>query len=304
MQISNVQQEIFSILGVKEPVLLGEGSESQTYDYTTDKVVKIYKGPVELDNLEHLRSLYTWLSTQDLPFAVPEIYAIEQYEETVYLIEQKLAGKPISTVYARLQAHERQRLLSNYLEAVRHLQGAVLPAQPYGSIFLAPEQALVQYRSWRQFLRETAPLKLAQTQDDLHQEGIDVVLLLEKFLQDIENLPDTPEKNFVHGDYFFGNVLIDDDLKISAVLDVSWWSVVGDHFMDIAGAVMFLDLYEYVTPQEVVYLRQKALALYGPEILTAIRVYSVYYSLLLSDCKLLDPPAYNWSVKHLREYMH
>ena len=77
------QQEIFSILGIKEPVLLGEGSESQTYDYTADKVVKIYKRPVERDNLDHLRSIYVWLSTRDFPFALPEIYAIEQHEGTV-----------------------------------------------------------------------------------------------------------------------------------------------------------------------------------------------------------------------------
>lgn len=303
MSRSAIQQEIFSILGIKEPVLLGEGSESQTYDYTTDKVVKIYKGLVERDNLDHLCAIYTWLSTHHLPFAVPEIYAIELHEGTVYLVEKKLAGRPISTVYAQLQTNERQRLLSNYLEAVRHLQGAILPTQPYGSIFHAPGQSPVPYQSWRQFLRETAPLKLPQTQDDLRQEGIDVARLLEMFLQDIENVPDTPEKNFVHGDYFFGNVLIDDELKISAVLDVSWWSVVGDHLMDIAGAVMFLDLYKYVTPQEITSLTQQALALYGSEILTAIRVYGVYYSLLLSDCKLFDPVAYNWSIKRLREYM-
>ncbi|EFH87414.1 phosphotransferase family protein [Ktedonobacter racemifer] len=298
-----IQQEIFSILGIKGPVLLGEGSESQTYDYTADKVVKIYKGPVEQDNLDHLCSIYTWLSTHHLPFAVPEIYAIESHEGTVYLIEKKLAGRPISAVYAQLQMYERQRLLSNYLEAVRHLQGVVLPTQPYGSIFHAPGPSPVPYQSWRKFLRETAPLKLPQTQDDLRQEGIDVARLLEKFFQDIENAPDTPEKNFVHGDYFFGNVLVDDELEISAVLDVSWWSVVGDHLMDIAGAVMFLDLYEYVTPQEIASLTQQALALYGPEILTAIRIYGVYYSLLLSDCKLLDPAAYSWSIKRLREYM-
>ena len=207
-----------------------------------------------------------------------------------YLVEKKLVGRPISTVYTRLQTHQRQRLLSNYLEAVRHLQGATLSTQPYGSIFYASGQSPVPYQSWRQFLRETAPLKLPQTQEDLCQEGIDVARLLEKFLQDIENLPNTPEKNFVHGDYFFGNVLVDDELEISAVLDVSWWSVVGDHLMDIAGVVMFLDLYEYVTPQEIASLTR----LYGPEILTAIRVYGVYYSLLLSDCKLFDPAAYNW----------
>ena len=46
----------------------------------------------------------------------------------------------------------------------------------------------------------------------------------------------------VHGDYFYDNLLVGEDLKISAVLDFSDLSVVGDHKMDITGALIYLTL--------------------------------------------------------------
>ena len=163
---------------------------------------------------------------------------------------------------------------------------------------------MTHYTSWPQFIKEKAPLKLHETKAVLQEDGVDVDYVLEMFNQDIHALPQHPKKAFVHGDYFFGNVLMNDNLEISAVLDVSWWSAVGDHSMDIAGAVMFLDLYKFVSPQDRAYITSQAIHKYGEDILTYLRIYEVYYSLLLSDCKTLDPPAYAWSLKNLRRYMH
>ncbi len=84
---------------------------------------------------------------------------------------------------------------------------------------------------------------------------------------------------------------------------VSWWSAVGDHNMDIAGAVMFLDLYDFVSPQDHAYIIPQAVRMYGEDILPYKRIYEIYYSLLLSDCKTFDPLAYVWSLKNLRRYM-
>ena len=46
-------------------------------------------------------------------------------------------------------------------------------------------------------------------------------------------------RTLVHGDYFPGNVLLGDDLRISAVLDLGWLTVVGDPTHDVRSAVAF-----------------------------------------------------------------
>jgi len=205
-------------------------------------------------------------------------------------------------VYEKLDERQRQRLLRNFLEAVDSFRDVTLDTRDYGRLLTVAEDT-TRYTNWSQFIKAQAPLKLHGTKTVLQGEGIDVDYVLEKFDQDVSALPLHPEKNFVHGDYFFGNVLMNDNLEISAVLDVSWWSAVGDHSMDIAGALMFLSLYDFVSPHDHAYITSQAVSKYGEDILTYVRIYEVYYSLLLSDCKTLDPLAYAWSLKNLRRSM-
>lgn len=303
MQIKNSElQGLFRALNMREPVLLGEGSESQTYSYTDTKVVKVCKSVNDgtMRYLEALRAIYTLLAIEHLPFALPQIESIEWYGSFVYLIEKRLDGRPIVDIYELLDASQRRTLLWNYLETLSAFEQVRLPTLGYGPV-LPGEDAT--YADWQDFIRETAPRKLARSRVDLLVDGIDVSGVLERFYRDLVVLPRQPEKCFVHGDYFFGNVLADERQEISAVLDVSPWSAVGDHMMDIAGAIMFLDLYDFVTPQERQYLTRLAIQRYGERVLSSVRVYRVYYSLLLSDCKLLDPVAYRWSLANLRRYM-
>ena len=297
-----VAKEILDSLHITNPVLLGEGSEAQVYSYMADKVVKIFKTPVEVEYLRKLGSIYEFLSSHTLPFALPGEYEIQQRENTVFLIEKRLVGKPIMPIYATLDEQQRQHLLHSFLKAVDAFKTISLDVRDYGRLMHDPND-LAQYTDWPQFIKDKAPFKLQETRATLREDGVDVDHVLSRFMHDVDTLPRSPKKNFVHGDYFFGNVLINDKLEISAVLDVSWWSAVGDHMMDIAGATMFLGLYDFVSPQDHAYLTEQAVRMYGEDVLTSIRIYEVYYSLLLSDCKTSDTPAYRWSLKNLRRYM-
>ncbi|GHO44602.1 phosphotransferase family protein [Ktedonospora formicarum] len=303
MRIRDLElQGLFRALNVQEPVLLGEGSESQTYYYTDGKVIRVCKSVNDgtMQYLEALRATYLLLSSEHLPFALPQIESIEQYEGLVYLIEKRLAGRPIADIYGQFDASQRLTLLRNYLDALSAFARVKLPTLRYGPV-LPGDDAM--YDDWQDFIREIAPRKLAHSRADLQVDGIDVSDVLARFNQDLNTLPRQPERCFVHGDYFFGNVLANERQEISAVLDVSPWSAVGDHMMDIAGAIMFLDLYNFVTLRERQHFTRLAVQRYGESVLTSVHVYRVYYSLLLSDCKLLDPIAYRWSLANLRRYM-
>ncbi len=297
-----ITKDILNSLHIQKPVLLGQGSESQVYSYTEDAVVRIYKSAVSIEYLNELDTIYPLLSSHNLPFDIPRLYEIRQKDGIVFQIEKRLMGKSPVLVYEQLDERQRQRLLLNFLEAVDSFKDITIDTRNYGRL-ITDAKDVAQYTSWLQFIQEKAPLKLHETRAVLQEDGVDVDYVLEKFDQDVQTLPRYPKKNFVHGDYFFGNVLINDKLEISAVLDVSWWSAVGDHSMDIAGAVMFLELYDFVSSQDRAYITSQAVGMYEEGILTYMRIYEIYYSLLLSDCKTLDPSAYVWSLKNLRHYM-
>ncbi len=302
MAFDAITKDILNSLHIKDPVLLGEGSESRVYSYTAERVVRIGKSAMTVESLQELGGIYAFLSSHALPFAMPGEYEIRQREGVVFLIEKKLVGMPIASVYEQLDERQRQRLLHSFFEAADSFKAITLDTRDYGQL-LQDVEDIAHYDNWPQFIKAKAPLKLPYTRAVLQADGVDVDYVLEKFAQDVEMVEPYPTKNFVHGDYFFGNVLVNDNLEISAVLDVSGWSAVGDHRMDIAGAVMFLDLYDFVSPQDRTYITELAVRTYGDDILSYIRLYRVYYSLLLSDCKHLDPPAYYWSLRNLRSYM-
>ena len=295
-------KDILNSLHIQNPVLLGQGSESQVYSYTEDAVVRIYKGTASIEYLNELNAVYTFLSSYNLAFDLPRLYEIRQQGDVVFQIEKRLVGISPALVYEQLDEYQKQCLLLNFLEAVDSFKAITFDTRDYGRLLNDPGET-TQYAVWSQFIQEKAPLKLHATRVILEEDGIDVDYVLAKFAQDVSTLPRHPKKNFVHGDYFFGNVLINDELEISAVLDVSWWSAVGDHSMDIAGAIMFLDLYDFVSAQDRAYITSQIIRQYGEDILIYKRIYEVYYSLLLSDCKTLDPPAYVWSLRNLRRYM-
>ena len=109
-------------------------------------------------------------------------------------------------------------------------------------------------------------------------------------------------RSLVYGDYFPGNVFIDDTLTVYAVGDFGYSTVVGDPRMDVAGAIVFLEVVEgYQAADTQLLLRyvQQDNAGVSAEI---IERYRLYYSLYFSHCKHDDPTTYAWCIQNLRTY--
>ena len=69
----------------------------------------------------------------------------------------------------------------------------------------------------------------------------------------------------MHGDYFPGNVLLGDDLRVSAVLDLGWLTVVGDPTHDVRSAVCFWAVRPWSRPGDDDALLAAAQRHLGPE---------------------------------------
>jgi len=55
----------------------------------------------------------------------------------------------------------------------------------------------------------------------------------------------TAKLSIVHGDFFPGNVLVDDDLtQVSGVIDFGSFTLFGDYLLDVAGAFGFYQMYD------------------------------------------------------------
>ena len=103
---------------------------------------------------------------------------------------------------------------------------------------------------------------------------------LEKLILD---MPEEPRKALVHGDYSQFNVLTNDRLEVSAVLDFSVYTVVGDYRTDVACAVFFPEVSKAVRPSYLRFLRRRAARMYGKDIEDDIRLYKLFYAFYNAD---------------------
>ena len=278
---------------------LGRGMTSALYDIGGGRVLKIHNGPQEKDYLPRLQRFSQQLQRRAFPFAVPYIYEYGAVADVHYHIERRLPGQDLAQLFPRLTALERQRSLSSLLDALPPLHALKLPEQPFGEPLNVGERMTAE--TWPGYLLERVEATLAHSCADLRADLPDAERVVDSFKRELDTLPEQPSKRLVHGDYFLGNVLCDERGILTAVVDFSPLTLIGDPLMDLAGAYYFCRIYDFVTEADYCYLRRQIEDRYGPDCWPRIDLYYTFYSLRFSDCKISDNHTYRWCLRRLRE---
>ena len=108
----------------------------------------------------------------------------------------------------------------------------------------------------------------------------------------------------MHGDYFPGNVLLDDSLAVSGLVDFSIWTVIGDPAIDLAGAAIFLEMIEEASAEDIAGVRALLLARHGPDARAARAASTGPISPspwpIPANAGGLYPGLYPWSIANLK----
>jgi hypothetical protein len=267
------------------------------YDRGDGRVVKLY-GPTTRVYLQSVAALQRRVAAAGPPFATPLIEEIGESEGLFHTVERRLVGRTLDSVYARLTDDERTSALRGYLEAVWHLNQVELPDEPFGQLVETSDRITAD--SWPGFLRAklrqrgtVSQNRLAADVPGYHEkrDRLDRIVAAE--------LAESPRR-VVHADYYLNNVLVDDALRISAVLDLSAHAVCGDPAMDAAGAIAFLPLHRSYHPAHAAPLYPLAEALYGRDVRRRIEIYRAYYGVYFSDLyRDGDEAGHRWVVASL-----
>src|SRR5262249_46267390 len=157
-----------------------------------------------------------------------------------YTIERRMPGRVFASMLPALEGADRERALASYLHVAAQIGATRFPNRPFGELLVAGEP--LQRDSWAQFLWDRLQQTYRLSRPDVEQDVPGVDMVLAHVRAQLEALDGFRGRRLVHGDYFPGNVYIDDDLAISGVGDFGYTTVVGDPRMDIAGAVVFLEV--------------------------------------------------------------
>jgi len=278
---------------------LNRGMTAEIYDIGDGRVLKIHNGPLEQDYLPSLSRFCHRLQRHSLPFAVPLIHGHGAVAGIHYHIERRLPGQNLAGLFPRLTAAERQMSLNSLLEALPPLHTVHWPDLPYGELLCGPKG--ITALTWPDFLLKRVSATLARSRPDLQHDLPESDRIVDNCLAQLASLPDLSSKRLVHGDFFLGNVLCDEKGTLTAIVDFSSLTLIGDPLVDVAGAYYFCRIYDFVNAADYRVLRQLIDRRYGPECWRRIDLYHTFYSLRFSDCKRQDNHTYRWCLRRLRE---
>lgn len=278
---------------------LGYGGEATVYELTGRRVLRIFHKHEDLSHLELISGFYRQIAGCSLPFAVPEILEFGFEDGLGFSLDRLIPGRAFHDVLPGLTGSERSRALDSFADAASGLAVITLEDQPYGEFLF--DTALTS-DTWAGFLLARLEENYAKGRPDLIEALPNIDEVVEALRKRIRALPD-PAKVLVHGDYFPGNVLMDEDFNVTSVIDFGWLTVAGDPAMDLASAAIFLNVVRGHQASDAERVHARLLATHGDALAPLIEIYRGWYGIRFSPYKADDGSLFEWCVLSLKQFM-
>ena len=260
-------------------------------------MLRILKRPGKRDALERSQA---FLAEIDGRLEIPTS-AIEAIDgQGRFTVERRLKGTSLLTLLRRLHGADRKKAIDAYIAGAAATGRLLLPDRPYGQI-LSP--APITAETWPGFFRASLDHWLARNGATIAEATGSVERVGSTVLALLAALPERPAKGLAHGDYFPGNVLLDDRLALTGLVDFSVFTLAGDPLYDVLTAALFLEMIEEAGADDVALARHLVVARHGEAILSCGRFYRAYAAIVMADPANAVPPyprLFSWSVANLR----
>ncbi|MDN5770629.1 MAG: PH domain-containing protein [Microlunatus sp.] len=296
------QRTVLARFGLSESDRLGSGGESEVYALGPDRVLRVYRGTHEAAPamIRQLTSLYSRWQGSPIGLEVPQILDGGEIAGRSFSVDRRMSGHSLSGWLRLAETGPRQLALLSYLDAAWAMQR--LPSPVPGPARLLGVDAPRQFPSLAALLSDQLLRVIPQSQQRLEHDIPNVSRVwdeLQEWLRDRHGEP-----RLVHGDFCppncYVSVLPDGRPVVSGVGDFSPHTLHADPMMDVAGAVIFLELEPYAAAaDDARWLTGQAYARFGPELEQVISMYRLYYGFYFSNTFEFDPDTYGWCQRQL-----
>ncbi len=290
IDINTTTVEIFERFNIKKPLLLGKGDEGSVYEYE-DKAIKIYSHTPDTQYLKELKKFQNELEKNSFTFETPQIYEIGNENGTFYTIEKRLKGVQMNKAIIEMNTHDRQVLYRSYYNAIKQVNAVSFSNLPYGQIIKTEES--MNSECWTDYLIQTLDFKKTKMLLNTKSQIPNFDKKLELFKNLTQKYLQTNQKQLVHCDYYLTNVLVD-KTNVSAVLDFSGHTSVGDPKLDIASVLTWNMIDPNVKEEDYKFLFDIAKKDFGDNIEMYADLYLLYSGFYFTDMN--DP---SFSIKIL-----
>jgi len=276
--------------------LIGSGGESRVFALNDAMVLRLYREQADPAYVARLQTFYRTLEEVTLPFELPYMEEVGDADGALYAIEKRLPGTSFTRYLKGARAEARRRSLASYLAGAAEIQAIPIDSTQFGELLTSKP---VTRPAWPEYLAARARKVLRGTYSQFSTDVPGLDRLIESWEKDLQHVAGVTEPMLVHGDYFPGNIMVDERGEVTAVIDFSPMTVAGDPQLDLACALIFVELDLSYQPGDspllVRLLRERPDAP-PPEV---IALYRTFYSLYFSGAKDSDRPLYDWCVANL-----
>lgn len=276
--------------------LLGHGGESRVYALDDERVLRVYERGAYRAYVDRLRAFYDRLNRHDLPFEIPAVIEVATHGDLLYAIEKRIKGSRMSDFLKTTTGEARTHSLVSYVEAANRIQELPLDADEFGELLLPKP---VRQPTWAEYLAARARYSFSRGEADLSQDVPGLKDIVSAWEESLYLVSDVTTPRLVHGDYFPGNVMVDDRGQVIAVIDFSPMTLSGDPRLDVLCTLIFIEVDDGYQPGDSETVRQLIAERHGVDVLRLEDVYRTYYSLYFSPVKRSDPKLYAWCVANL-----
>lgn len=221
---------------------LATGMEGAVYRLGPGRVAKVWGGDKPHSQLSALARFYADLARESLPFATPEIIDLSSVDGTSVSIERELPGRPLQDHVSEGATHVERR--------VRECVGIVLDSlaalpdlsSAHALAVLSESRPFRGRVEWPIALGALLERRVELFGDQLRARVADFDDLYGLVTDSLRMMRERPTA-VVHGDICGVNILVDDELRPTALLDWGFLSTAGDPAFDASVAAGIFDMY-------------------------------------------------------------
>jgi putative membrane protein len=295
------EAQLLAAYGTGRDQLIGSGGESEVFALDQDRVLRIYRSRHEAPRrtAAQLRALYESWRVIDIGIELPLIMEMAERNGCFYTVDRRFSGRNFSSWLQSADMTQRRAALISFLDATERLQQ--LPSPVAGFARLIGDGAPEQFGTLGELLASMlwGPLQMSRTRLERDVPGVSEVW--NRLHADLAQRSVAPA--LVHGDVCPPNAYLSqapDGAVVTGIGDFSPHTVHGDPLMDLAGALIFLELEPYAdAPADAAWLEAVAVERHGREIVPWINVYRRFYGFYFSNAYAFDPTLYAWCLRQL-----